>query len=142
MQRWFVRTLKRFIVDNLNNPDCELVALSIAPDKPIVRPGNLSKYSVADFQRRLKYALDEADIEIAIGGVDFSFNEDRDGKYLQFWCVHPYVICSIEDAEYIGSVLRRFFKPSKQVPKPILVSPFKNKAWRRSYALKCISNVA
>src|SRR6266404_384147 len=45
-------------------------------------------------QRRLKYALEAVGIGVALGGIDFSFNEDRDEKYRPFWSPHFYLITS------------------------------------------------
>lgn len=53
-----------------------------------IRPNQLNRFSIANFHRRIKYALKKSGIDYAIGGIDFSFNEDRDGKYTNHFGVH------------------------------------------------------
>ena len=80
LQRWFVRTSKGFIADYLEPQKGELIAISIVPSGSTISPGQLQSVSIENFQRRMKYALDKANIEVGIGGLDFSFNEDQKGK--------------------------------------------------------------
>jgi hypothetical protein len=79
-QRWFVRRSRKFIADHIDNEDLELVVISIIPCTPMVAPGKLHSVDIVNLRRRLKYALDSAGIGAAIGGIDFSFNEDREGE--------------------------------------------------------------
>jgi hypothetical protein len=136
LQRWFVRKSKKLIRDEIENPDQQLVAISIIPSTPIVRPGKLRGFSISNMQRRLKYALDKIGLAIAIGAFDFSFNEDRDGKYQPFLCIHPYLVTSISNKTRIKRLLKQIFKPDGRIPRPIKISDFNNCAWRRSYAFK------
>ncbi len=135
LQRWFVRRSKTFISDYIRDRDEPLVALSIVPTNATVSPGKLQSFSGSNFQRRLKYALGQAGIGPALGGVDFSFNEDRDRQYAPFWSPHAYLITSSISATQIKT-LRKCFGSSKEIPKPIMITPFQNNASRRSYALK------
>jgi hypothetical protein len=98
----------------------------------------LQSFSVADLQRRLKFALDKVGVGNAIGGIDFSFNEDRNGHYQLFWCPHAYLIFATDRRCKIRKALRKLrqFKKSVPVPKPIKISKFNNNPRRRSYALK------
>jgi hypothetical protein len=135
LQRWFVRQSKKFISDGIRDRDQPLAALSIIPADATVSPGKLAAFSSVNFQRRLKYALDEAGIGPAVGGVDFSFNEDRDARYPPFWCPHAYLITSsILDTQI--KTLRKCFASTAEIPKPLMVTPLQNNASRRSYALK------
>jgi hypothetical protein len=138
LQRWFVRKSKRFISLYLDLPKARLVALSIIPAKSIARPGQLTKISVANCQRRLKYALQQTGIKVVIGGMDFSFNEDEHGKYKPFWCQHYYLITSTHDKSKLLKALKAFFPKTKAIPRSIKIPPFDNKSRRRSYALKTI----
>jgi len=83
-QRWFVRRSKKFIAKRNSRPKHELVAVSIVPSSPAAGPGQLLTVDVVNLQRRLKYALKKADLDVALGAIDFSFNEDHEQKYLSF----------------------------------------------------------
>jgi hypothetical protein len=135
LQRWFVRQLKTFIASNISKVDEHPVALNIVPATAIVRLGKLASFSSANLQRRLKHALAKAGIGPALGGIDFSFNEDDNEQYQPFWSPHIYLITS-EISSTQTSILRTIFERRKEIPKPILITPFTNKAHRRSYALK------
>jgi hypothetical protein len=56
-QRSFVRKAGSFIDTHLDGTSRELVAMSIILPKPIIRPGELHKYSIVNVQRRLRHAL-------------------------------------------------------------------------------------
>ena len=92
LQRWFVRRSKKLIANHLETRERELIAISIVPPGSAVVPGQLNSFSMVNFQRRLKYILAKADVETAIGGIDFSFNEDQKGKYRPFLNPHFYLI--------------------------------------------------
>jgi hypothetical protein len=137
-QRWFVRRSRKFIARDIALPGNSLVAVSIVPYYRIIPPGQLSVLDIAKLQRRLKYTLKKTKITVALGGIDFSFNEDRQGKYPPFWCPHFYLITSTENKKKLGDKLRQIYRKSEGVPRPVKISSFKNIARRRSYALKMI----
>ena len=134
-QRWFVRASKPFIRKHLNNNTQELLALSLVPTSPKIKPGKLSDFSIIDLHRRLKYAMNKAGIGVAIGGIDLSFNEDQERKFKPFWNVHLYAITTGFKHD-ISEKLKRVIKYSNVIPRPKRVTRFENKARRRSYALK------
>jgi len=135
-QRWFVRKSKQYIDKHIDAPNHELIAITIVPPKPIVRPGELSTFSVSNLQRRLKFALDKNGVGDAIGGVDFSFNEDRNEQFKPFWSPHIYIITATKTRVKLLAGLKELFKPCKIVVRPVKIPPFENIAIRRSYALK------
>ena len=136
LQRWFVRQSKKFIANHLKTREKELIAISIVPPGSMVMPGKLNLFSIVNFQRRLKYILAKADVETAIGGIDFSFNEDQKGKYRPFWNPHFYVITRTAKRDQLRRALIKRCQKTLAVPRPIKISPFENTARRRSYALK------
>jgi hypothetical protein len=138
LQRWFVRRSKPFIADYLEKPGTDLVAVSIIPIKSTAHTGKLEKISAANCLRRLKYALQQAGIKVAIGGMDFSFNEDAKGKYKSFWSQHYYIITYALDLNKLKKALKKYFWDTEAVPRPVKISPFENKPRRRSYPLKTI----
>jgi hypothetical protein len=86
--------------------------------------------------RRLKYSLSKANIAVALGGVDFSFNEDRAKRHSPCWCPYFYLITSSEAKKTLSTSLKRFFKKGHAVWRPVWISAFENDGSRRSYALK------
>jgi hypothetical protein len=97
-----------------------------------------ARNSAANCLRRLKYALQQAGIKVAIGGMDFSFNEDAKGKYKSFWSQHYYIITYALDLNKLKKALKKYFWDTEAVPRPVKISPFENKPRRRSYPLKTI----
>jgi hypothetical protein len=136
LQRWLVRRAKTFIRDKIEENKADLVAITIIPAKPIIRLSELPAFSVRNLQRRLKHAFDRAGINVALGGIDISFNEDSNGKYRPFWCVHAYVVTSTANRDRLRRTLKQFFHRDHRVPRPVKISDFENNPRRRSYVLK------
>lgn len=136
LQRWFVRGSRKFIAKHMSRPKHELVAVCIVPWSPAAGLGQLLTINVENLQRRLKYALNKADLDDALGGIDVSFNEDHEQKYLPFWSPHFYLITSTKEKAVLKKKLRKLFSKTKEIPRPVKITSFKNKARRRSYALK------
>lgn len=138
IQRWFFRKSKRLIRDHIERPDRKLVAITIIPSWPIIRPGDLHTLSLKNMQTRLKSVLKKIGLDIVIGGIDFSFNEDRDGNYEPFWSPHFYLITSVSDERKLKRQLKQAFKAAPGIPRSVKVSRFDNSARRRSYAFKMV----
>jgi hypothetical protein len=134
-QRAIVRSSKHFI-STLQSPNQELVAITIVQRTAIRSPGQLHSLSISNMQRQLKYALDKLGITAAIGGIDFSYNEDYDVGYSPFWCPHFYLITATKDRGELSRELRKLFRPTVDIPKPFRVRRFQNVGYRRSYAWK------
>ena len=131
-----MRRSKGFISNSIDKDDQKLVAVTIIPSQPIVQPGRLNKFSIVNLQKRLKPALDKVGLGAAIGGIDLSYNEDRDGEYDPFWCVHVYIVASIDDKDRVKRELKKIYKRDDRITRPVKISKFTNSAWRRSYAYK------
>jgi hypothetical protein len=91
LQRAWVRESRK-LISSLEHPDTKLVALSLVLPNSGVAQGALKSFDVKNMQRRLKSRLDQAGVDVAIGSIDFSFNEDEQGKYQGFWCPHVYLV--------------------------------------------------
>jgi hypothetical protein len=137
-QRFYVRHSKRPIRDIIAPEGRKLIALCIIPSSPLVRSGQLKNFSIANLQRRIKTALDTANVKSGIGGIDFSFNEDRENKWQPFICPHIYLIASTDDREKLRRTLKTIFRKTIEVNRPIKLPLFHNNAYRRSYSLKMI----
>ena len=137
-QRFYVRQARKPIQDIVAHEGKQLIGICIIPSFPLVRPDQLKHLSIANFQRRIKAALDTANVESGIGGVDFSFNEDRESKWQPFICPHIYLIASTDDREKLRRTLKKIFRKTIIVHRPIKLPLFQNNAYRRSYSLKMI----
>jgi hypothetical protein len=137
-QRFYVRQSRKPIQDIIAREGKELIGICIIPFSPLVRPGQLKNFSIANFTRRIKAALDKAGVKCAIGGVDFSFNEDRENEWQPFICPHIYLITSTDDREKLHQALETIFPETDEVPRPKHLPLFQNNAYRRSYSLKMI----
>jgi len=133
-----VRQSRKPIQDIIAREGKELIGICIIPSSPLVRPSQLKNFSIANFQRRIKAALDAANINSGIGGIDFSFNEDRDQQWQPFVCPHIYLITSTDDREKLHQALETIFPETDEVPRPKHLPLFQNNAYRRSYSLKMI----
>src|SRR6476469_811592 len=100
------------IDQHINKNERELVVTTIVPCDARRPPRQLSSFNIINLQRRLKYALEKARIPDALGGIDFSFNEDREGKYQPVWSVHFHLITSRESKKAFGKNLREWFLKS------------------------------
>ena len=136
LQRSFVRKSKRLIYEAVDKDGHSLVAITIVPAEPIIRLSKLHTLDIGNMQRRLGYALVKAGIDIAIGAIDFSFNEDKEGKYKPYWSAHYYVITSVANKSRVRKILKRFFASDRRIPRPVKISAFDNSSRRRSYAFK------
>lgn len=122
--RLFQRACVRGVRSHFRNgaPEgCELVAISIIPVEARVTPGHLDGFDIDNFIRRNKSKLKRAGLEIGIGAVDFSFNQDDDGRYEDHWCPHIYIIGWTKNAEALKASLKKLFKADKTA----LRRPFK-----------------
>jgi hypothetical protein len=133
-QRSWVRKSK-LIIDRMREHAPDLIAITIVPPRDCVPAGQLSTLSIINMKRRVKSLLDKADIDFALGGIDFSFDEDRDDGYSSFWCPHAYIIASTDDRRELKKCLNRF-KPIIAIPRPTQIKSFENTPYRRSYAMK------
>jgi len=73
---------------------------------------------------------------VTLVAIDFSFNEDHEQRYLPFWSPHFYLITSTDHRKTLSKTLCRLFSKTDEIPRPVWVPTFRNKAHRRSYALK------
>ena len=121
-QRFYVRRSKGAMRDIIAPEGHQLVALSIIPWSGLVRPGQMSKFDIAQYQRQIKSILDSVRIKSAIGGIDISFNEDHENKWRPYISLHPYLIVATNDKEKLRRALRRIIPTTDEVPRPINVA--------------------
>jgi hypothetical protein len=134
LQRAWVRESRK-LISSLEAEDNELVALSLVLPNSGVAQGALQSFDVKNMQRRLKSRLDQARIGAAIGGIDFSFNEDQEGRHQGIWCPHVYIITATASRRRLRRKLVGF-ECTTEIPRPKKIIRFENTAHRRSYAMK------
>ena len=135
-QRALVRGVRRFFRKNVPKGH-KLVAISLVPAEARIPPGDLAEFDIDNFLRRTKSKLKRAGLQVGIGAADFSFNQDRDGKYEAHWCPHVYIIGWTRNAEGLKKSLKKLFHADKgAVRKPTTVTDIEPKYWRISYAFK------
>jgi hypothetical protein len=125
-----------FIREHIDIDERALVAVSLVPFAFLRDAGHLAALDIANLVRSIKSKLKRANIDSALGGIDFSFNEHIDGKYAPGWCPHIYVITSTPNRKKLKEALRELFPSNDAVPRPVKIVKFENTAYRRSYALK------
>jgi hypothetical protein len=135
-QRWLVRKSRKFIKREIGDSEIELIAITIIPDTSAIQFGKLRLFSIQNALRRLKFAMSKAKITTALGGIDFSFNEDRANRYQPFWSVHYYIIAASRNRKYLKAQLRKQFNYTAAIPRPVKICCFDNSAYARSYILK------
>jgi hypothetical protein len=133
-QRAWVRTT-RSAISSMGNEGSNLVALSLVLPNSGLGNGDLHDLDIGKIHRQLKTRLTASGVHVALGGIDFSLNEDRDRKYEGFWCPHFYVITATNDKTKLAKQLRGF-TPTMEIPRPKKITPFENTARRRSYSMK------
>ena len=81
--------------------------------------------------------LNGANIDIAIGGVDFSFNEDEDGLYEPHWCPHIHLVGWTTNESKLKAALKKQF-PKDDITKtrPTHVKEFDGTRYGISYLYK------
>jgi hypothetical protein len=120
----------------VRKPKRRLHALSLVPITGIHPAEDPANFDLANASRRMSYALTKAKLPWAIGGWDFSYNinelDDRD----PVWSVHGYLVIAIRRKDRARQRLKPYFPRSPDVCRPIILSRFKNRPRRMSYAFK------
>jgi|GEM_PF-1471864 len=136
-QRAFVRAVDRFIRKRKNAIVGRMVSITIIPADAKIEPNELQNFDILNFVRRLKSKLKSANIHLGIGGVDFSFNEDKDGLYEPHWCPHIHIIGWTSDVKRLRADLKRLFpSDGAAIQRPIRVTNFDGTRYGISYRYK------
>jgi hypothetical protein len=100
-------------------PKSEKIALlTIVGEPPAIPLGKLAECDVANLDRRIKYALKKAGVIWAIGGLDFSQNEHKTGRYAPFWCPHFHGVVATGNEDRLRKKLTKLFPSTDAVPRP------------------------
>lgn len=89
-----------------------------------------------DLERRIRTALTTAGIKTAVIGVDFSFNEDREGRFAPHWLIHLRVIVPKLLSKASVDRVRRQLPKSRRIPKPFRSAVFNGDLAGLAYSMK------
>ena len=97
---------------------------------------DLSRVSTASLINRTKRCLRRYGVDLAIGGIDFSFNEDQRGKFAPHWSLHLWLILPSQNQDRWEPALRTQNPPSEATPKPVVIRDWDRRNNALAYALK------
>jgi hypothetical protein len=98
--------------------------------------GSLGSRSLRSLQAAVKRALRDGGIEFTLGGIDLSFNEDRDAVYPSYWSQHLWLLVPSKGRDKWEPLLRSRCPPRNLVPRPVKIQPFDGNSAGFAYALK------
>lgn len=132
------RALQRFFVSRANtllDPHTDYAAVSIVT-RTYRRTGKLASLPLEGLVARLHRACNKGRILIAIGGVDFSFNEHlskgHDGRWVpQFW-----LLVHVGNRARWERAFRRIYQPRQNVPRPVKILIWDGNIDALGYSLK------
>lgn len=133
-QRLTTMLFRRFLVGRAGGGT--IYRISIVPSQLNPAVGDLETFDIANFARRLRYAFKSAKLLWVVGGVDFSLNEHKTGRYEAFWCPHFYGFTTAESAKDLKKGLKAAFPPSEAIPRPVAVKKWDGRARALRYAFK------
>ena len=111
------------------------MAISIVARSAVVPIGQLNRFSLASFARRLKYAFDQADVAWVVGCFDYCVNFHEADRYEPHWSVHLHGFTVTDDQQALRRRLVEAVKKSDEIPRPVRVTPWdgSNKAIRYTF---------
>lgn len=134
VRRHLTGQIGKFVRDHSSNG--EVITISIIVPSSAVPVGELGKFSPTNFARRLKYALDRADVDWVIGALDYSVNFHEGDRYEPHWAVHLHGFTATDDQQALRRRLIGVIKKSDAVPRPVRVKPWDGDKKAIRYALK------
>jgi hypothetical protein len=105
-------------------------------DSRISARNDLSELSTASLINRTKRCLKKNGVDLAVGGVDFSFNEDQRGQFRSHWSSHLWLILPSRNQDRWEPALRAQNPPSEATPTPVMVLDWDQRNNALAYSLK------
>lgn len=133
-RRLLTATIYRF----LKKQSCKgnIAVVSIVPADGILSPGPISPDIYQRLIRRWKQRLNRAGIDWFCGGVDISFNEHAKAKFQPHWSIHIFGFCATDDFSALKLALKKEFKATEIVRRPVKALQWDGKRRAIRYALK------
>jgi hypothetical protein len=98
--------------------------------------GNLHGLSASGFQARLSRRLKKAGATLALGGIDFSFNEYPTKNRRSRWVPQFWVLMDNTNRSRWEKHLRATYRPTSLVPRPLKIIAWDGNVAALGYALK------
>jgi len=133
IQRYFVAEAQKLLVAEATNT--KIVSLVLDHQYP---RGDLGKSpTIQTLQQRAKDVLGNSGVDFALGGVDLSFNEDRDEhRFEEHWAPQLWFVLPSHNLEQWIKALRKAYPSSSAVPRPVKVLNWDGDPAALAYALK------
>ncbi len=131
------RALQRFFVfecRKLVRPD-NFCVVSVIDSKMSNRPA-LPTVSMRGLINRTRSILRKSGVNLAVGGVDLSFNEDESRRFESHWCAHLWFLLSNENRQIWESRLRDANPANTEAPRPVKIQRWDGRSEALAYALK------
>ena len=133
LQQQLARALRRYIETRGNGS--QTVTMTLVPPDAIPS-GRLLWRDHLNEIRGWKRRLTTTNLEWAVGGVDFSCNESRDGEHEPYWAPHLYLIGMTSDIDELRRQLKRAFPAQPGCPRPVKVQPWDGRQNALLYCFK------
>jgi hypothetical protein len=130
MQRFFVREMRPLL-----RPTEDFVAVSVVPSASF-EIGELHKLDIRNFRADFAERLHKSRIDFAVGGIDFTLNEHRKGRFPAHWAPHFWFLANRYNRARWEVLLRRTFVRTPTVPRPIKIQLWDGRRAALGYALK------
>lgn len=98
--------------------------------------GNLREMSAEAFTKRLSRRLKESGVKLAVGGIDFSFNEYPTKSRRSRWVPQFWLLVDNTNRSRWEKHLRAAYQPTSLVPRPLKIMTWDGNAAALGYALK------
>jgi hypothetical protein len=132
------RALQRhFVLQSypLLQPTSEFVLLSVIPNLPVLL-GALSRLSITDFTDSIGLKLAKSRMHFGLGGVDFTYNEHRDGHFSSHWAPHVWMLTNKYNRARWETLLRRKFVRTQAIRRPVKINEWDGNRAAIGYSLK------
>lgn len=130
LQRFFAAQCEKLLV-----PSQEYDTVSVV-GRTHRRLGRLHTLSPYKFQRYLRRALSKGHAGIAVGGIDFSFNEFPRIKQVSRWVPQFWLLIHNANRARWENVLRKKYPARDLVPRPVKIQSWDGNIAAAGYALK------
>jgi hypothetical protein len=130
IQRFFVRKIHPLL-----RPTNDFLAVSIVPGVSF-EGGALSDLTATSFLNDFADRLSASSVHFAVGGMDFTFNEHRNRRFIAHWSPHFWFLTNRYNRVRWEALLRRTFVRTLTVPRPIKIQLWDGRRAALGYALK------
>ena len=114
----------------------QIVTVTLVAADAAIPPGTLEQRDHNNQTRVWKRRITSCNLEWAVGGVDFSCNESRDGEHEPYWCPHLFLLGLTNDIRELRRQLKRAWPAQPGFFRPVKVEPWDGRQNALLYCLK------